>query len=186
MAGTFDALRPNDLIFNYVVSNWLLGEGPPAFDILSWNTDSTRLPATMHGFYLRSLYVKNLLAVVSSSWTGVGWSWAKSRSDAYVVGAINDHIVPWTASYQATRLLGGDVRYVLTSGGHIAGIVNPPRPKSWYEVRRRRGPRTPDWRSSADAACRHLVGGLDGVGGGTCRLYGRPAGDGLGRTPALG
>ena len=74
MAGTFDALRPNDLIFNYVVSNWLMGEAPPAFDILSWNADSTRMPARMHGFYLRSLYVKNQLARGELELAGVSCS----------------------------------------------------------------------------------------------------------------
>ena len=149
MAGTFDALRPNELIFNYVVSNWLLGKDPPAFDILSWNTDSTRLPARTHGFYLRSLYVKNLLARGELELDGRLLKLGEVTGDSYVVGAINDHIVPWTASYEATRLLGGEVRYVLTSGGHIAGIVNPPRPKSWYEVAEENAAKAADWRSSA-------------------------------------
>ena len=150
MAGTFDALRPNDLIFNYMVSNWLMGEGPPAFDILSWNADSTRMPAKMHGFYLRSLYVKNQLAQGELELAGRQLQLNDVTSDAYVVGAINDHIVPWTASYEATHLLGGEVRYVLTSGGHIAGIVNPPRPKSWYEVAERNPSDAAEWRTEAE------------------------------------
>jgi polyhydroxyalkanoate synthase len=133
MAATFDVLRPNDLIFNYVVSNWLLGQDPPAFDILAWNSDNTRMPAAMHAFYLRSLYLRNELARGALEVKGQRLSLADVKSDTYVVGAINDHIVPWPASYKTTRLLGGDVRYVLSSGGHIAGIVNPPGPKAWYE-----------------------------------------------------
>src|SRR2546429_674999 len=134
MATTFDALRPNDLIFNYVVSNWLLGQNPPAFDILAWNSANTRMPATMHAFYLRSLYLRNELARGVMEIKGQRLSLADAGNDVYVVGAINDHIVPWPASYKTTGLMGGDVRYVLSSGGHIAGIVNPPGPKAWYEA----------------------------------------------------
>ena len=134
MAGTFDLLRANDLIFSYVVSGWLMGQPPPAFDLLAWNADSTRMPAAMHSFYLRCLYLKNELAKGEMVLAGQRLALPEVKNDTYVVGAINDHIVPWPASYQATRLLGGDVRYVLSSGGHIAGIVNPPGPKAWYEV----------------------------------------------------
>jgi len=134
MAVTFDVIRANDLIFNYVVSGWLMGQHPPAFDILAWNADSTRMPAAMHSFYLRCLYIGNELARGEMELAGRQLSLADVKSDAYVVGAVNDHIVPWRASYQATRLLGGDVRYVLSSGGHIAGIVNPPGPKAWHET----------------------------------------------------
>ena len=134
MATTFDVIRANDLIFSYVVSGWLMGQDPPAFDILAWNADSTRMPAAMHSFYLRCLYSGNELARGELKLAGQQLSLADVKSDAYVVGAVNDHIVPWHASYQATRLLGGDVRYVLSSGGHIAGIVNPPGPKAWHET----------------------------------------------------
>jgi len=134
MAVTFDMLRANDLIFNYVVSNWLMGEEPPAFDILAWNGDSTRMPAAMHSFYLRSLYMRNELARGEMEVAGQRLSLPDVKSDTYVVGAINDHIVPWHSSFKTTKLMGGKVRYVLSSGGHIAGIVNPPGPKAWYEV----------------------------------------------------
>jgi polyhydroxyalkanoate synthase subunit PhaC len=149
MATTFDLLRANDLIFNYVVSNWLMGQDPPAFDILAWNGDSTRLPAAMHSFYLRSLYMNNELARGELELAGQRLSLADVKSDAYVVGAINDHIVVWPGSYQATRLLGGDVRYVLSSGGHIAGIVNPPSPKAWYETADSYPADPQQWRSGA-------------------------------------
>jgi poly[(R)-3-hydroxyalkanoate] polymerase subunit PhaC len=152
MAATFDVLRANDLIFNYVVSNWLMGQSPPAFDILAWNADSTRLPAAMHSFYLRSLYVHNRLARGDLELAGTVLSLADVKSDTYIVGAVNDHIVPWASSYKAARLLGGSVRYVLSSGGHIAGIVNPPGPKCWYEAG---GSYPEDAREWREAAQRH-------------------------------
>ncbi len=150
MAGTFDALRANDLIFNYVVSNWLMGKSPPAFDILAWNADSTRLPAAMHSFYLRTLYVHNQLAKGEMELSGQLLSLADVKNDTYLVGAVNDHIVPWPSSYKATGMLGGNVRYVLSSGGHIAGIVNPPGPKAWYEVAQRHPGDAARWREAAE------------------------------------
>ena len=150
MAGTFDALRANDLIFNYVVSNWLMGRSPPAFDILAWNADSTRLPAAMHSFYLRMLYVHNQLAKGEMELSGQLLSLADVKNDTYIVGAVNDHIVPWPSSYKATGMLGGSVRYVLSSGGHIAGIVNPPGPKAWYEVAQRNPEDATRWREAAE------------------------------------
>ncbi len=93
----------------------------------------TRLPAAMHSFYLRSLYLRNELARGELTLAGQRLALPDIQNDTYVVGAVNDHIVPWEASYQTTGLLGGDVRYVLSSGGHIAGIVNPPGPKARYE-----------------------------------------------------
>jgi polyhydroxyalkanoate synthase subunit PhaC len=149
MAGTFDFLRANDLIFGYVVSGWLMGQDPPAFDLLAWNGDSTRLPAAMHSFYLRCLYVRNELARGEMELGGQHLSLSEVKNDAYVVGAVNDHIVPWHASYQATRLLGGDVRYVLSSGGHVAGIVNPPGPKAWYEAADSNPAEAAGWRAAA-------------------------------------
>jgi polyhydroxyalkanoate synthase subunit PhaC len=149
MAGTFDILRANDLIFSYVASNWLMGQDPPAFDILAWNADSTRLPAAMHSFYLRCLYLRNELAGGQLELAGQQLSLSDVKNDAYVVGAINDHIVPWHASYKATRLLGGSVRYVLSSGGHIAGIVNPPGPKAWHETAHQALNDAEEWRAAA-------------------------------------
>jgi polyhydroxyalkanoate synthase subunit PhaC len=150
MAATFDVLRANDLIFSYVVSNWLMGQSPPAFDILAWNADSTRLPAAMHSFYLRSLYEKNRFARGELELAGRVLSLADVKSDTYLVGAVNDHIVPWMSSYRATQLLGGSVRYVLSSGGHIAGIVNPPTPKAWYEAGERYPADAAVWREAAE------------------------------------
>lgn len=132
MATTFDLLRANDLIWNYVGANWLMGEDPPAFDILAWNSDSTRMPAAMHSFYLRSCYLKNELARGEMELAGMPLQLSDLTQDTYIVAAINDHITPWRGSYATTQLLKGDVRFVLSSSGHIAGIVNPPGPKGRY------------------------------------------------------
>ena len=132
MAGTFDVLRANDLIFNYVVSNWLLGQDPPAFDILAWNADSTRMPAAMHGFYLRKFYVENSSSAAIWRSRAVASPLADIKHNVYIVSAENDHIVPWRSAYATTQLVSGPARFVLSSGGHIAGIVNPPGPKNWY------------------------------------------------------
>jgi polyhydroxyalkanoate synthase subunit PhaC len=149
MSGTFDMLRANDLIFNYVVSNWLLGQDPPAFDILAWNSDSTRMPAAMHAFYLRNFYLENRLAQDQLTLGGKLIKLSDVKHPAYIVGAENDHIVPWKSAYASTRLLSGPVRYVLSSGGHIAGIVNPPGPKGWYVVGSDHPASADEWRQQA-------------------------------------
>jgi len=149
MAGTFDVLRANDLIFNYVVSNWLLGQSPPAFDILAWNADSTRMPAAMHSFYLRKFYVENSVVSGDLELAGRRITLGDIKHNVYVVSAENDHIVPWRSGYATTQLVAGPARFVLSSGGHIAGIVNPPGPKNWY-LTADDVPADPDeWRRSA-------------------------------------
>ena len=130
MARTFDAIRANDLIFQYVVNNWLLGEDPPAFDLLAWNNDSTRMPARMHSSYLRRCYLHNEFANDAFEVDGIALRPADVKQDSYVLSAIDDHIVPWTAAYRTATLLGGHNRFVLSTSGHIAGIVNPPSPKA--------------------------------------------------------
>jgi polyhydroxyalkanoate synthase subunit PhaC len=130
MARTFDLLRANELVFNYVATNWLMGETPPAFDLLAWNNDSTRMPARMHSFYLRQCYGRNALARDQMVLAGVPLKLTDLRADSYVVAAVDDHIVPWRASYKTTQIFKGDARFVLSSAGHIAGIVNPPGPKT--------------------------------------------------------
>ncbi len=134
MAGTFNVLRANDLIFNYVVSSWLLGQDPPKFDILAWNADSTRMPAAMHGFYLRNFYLENKLAAGTLEIAGTVLDLSTIKTPAYIVSAVNDHIVPWESAYKTTGLLSGPIRFVLGSGGHIAGIVSPPGPNAWHLV----------------------------------------------------
>ncbi|MGH2995735.1 MAG: PHA/PHB synthase family protein [Gaiellaceae bacterium] len=129
IAGTFNLLRANDLVWRYVSAGWLMGEDPPAFDILQWNADSTRMPARMHSEYLRWMYVENRLAEGTLKIGGRTVSLANATSDLYVLSAREDHITPWRGCYRTTQLAGGPVRFVLTSSGHIAGIVNPPGPK---------------------------------------------------------
>jgi polyhydroxyalkanoate synthase subunit PhaC len=133
MAHTFDALRANDLVFSYVVNNWLLGNKPPAFDLLVWNKDSTRMPAKMHSQYLRSCYLHNEFARGEFEVDGEKLEPAKVDIDTYVLSAVDDHIVPWVAGYKTAQLFGGHNRFVLSTSGHIAGIVNPPgpKPKHW-------------------------------------------------------
>ena len=178
MAGTFDILRANDLIFNYVVSNWLMGQDPPSFDILAWNSDSTRMPAAMHAFYLRNFYVRNKLAAGTLEIAGRTIDLSAIKSPTYVVSAINDHIVPWESAYKTTALVSGPVRFVLSSGGHIAGIVNPPSPKAWFlahdeEITRARV----GGGVAGDRAAQvgHLVGGLGALGRRDRRRHDRPA-----------
>ena len=130
MAHTFDLLRARDLVFKYVASNWLMGEDPPAFDMLAWNSDSTRMPAKMHAYYLRRCWIDNALAKDEMECNGVRLMTSEISNDTYIVAAIDDHIVPWRSSYRTTQLFKGDCRFVLSSSGHIAGIVNPPNPKS--------------------------------------------------------
>ena len=134
MQRSFNLLRTNDLIWNYVVSSWLMGEEPPTFDLLSWNNDSTRMPAEMHTFYLRSCYVENELARGVMELAGQRLDLAKVDQDLYFLSAEQDHIAPWRSSYAGARLPSGDVRFVLSNSGHIAGIVNPPSPKSIHRV----------------------------------------------------
>ncbi|NMO04671.1 alpha/beta fold hydrolase [Gordonia sp. TBRC 11910] len=172
MALAFDLLRPRDLIFRYIPDRWLMGETSAPFDILAWNGDATRMPAAMHNGYLRDLYHQNQLARGVLEIHGTRLDPKAITSDTYIVGAINDHIVPWQASYSSAGLLGGDVRYVLSSGGHIAGVVNPPSPKAWFETSeyvpgdpqgwRSSATRTPaswweDWTSWADARAGEFV-----------------------------
>jgi len=126
MAYTFSLLRANDLVFNYVAKNWLMGEEPPAFDILAWNGDSTRLPAKMYTSYLRGLYQENRLARSELVSQGKKLILSRIKQDVYILAAIEDHIAPWRSSYKSTQLFSGRVKFVLSSSGHIAGIVNPP------------------------------------------------------------
>jgi polyhydroxyalkanoate synthase len=153
MMGIFTFMRSNDLVWNYAVNNWLMGEDPQPFDILAWNGDSTRMPANMHSFYLRSCYLGNELAGGEMELAGTRLDLGDIRGDHYVVGAIEDHIAPWEGSYLTTQALpNADVRYVLSSAGHIAGIVNPPSPKAWYRIGEPNPPEPKDW---FEASARH-------------------------------
>jgi polyhydroxyalkanoate synthase len=134
MATTFNLLRGRDLVWNYVVNNWLLGEQPAPFDILSWNADSTRMPATMQTEYLRCLYLKNQLAKGELKLAGQRLKLSRISQDSYFISAERDHIALWQAVYAGARLMGGTVRFMLSNSGHIAGVVNPPNPKSKHWV----------------------------------------------------
>ncbi|MGH3996372.1 MAG: PHA/PHB synthase family protein, partial [Pseudonocardiaceae bacterium] len=134
MATTFNLLRARDLVWNYVVNDWLLGQDPAPFDILSWNSDSTRMPAAMQTEYLRSLYLENRLAKGQLELAGEQLDLSRVNQDSYFVSAERDHIAPWAAVYQSARLPGGTVRFMLSNSGHIAGVVNPPNPKSRHWV----------------------------------------------------
>ena len=150
MAHTFDALRANDLVFAYVANNWLLGKQPPAFDLLVWNKDSTRMPAKMHSEYLRSCYLNNEFAQGEFMVDGQKVDPGKVEVDTYVLSAVDDHIVPWTSGYKTTQLLGGRNRFVLSTSGHIAGIVNPPSPKAKHWVNEDNLPADPlEWKEGA-------------------------------------
>lgn len=149
MMGMFDVLRSRDLIWNYVVSGWLLGERPPAFDILAWNADGTRMPADMHSFYLRCCYVENQLAAGTMTLAGTPLDLRQVKADAYVLSAKEDHIAPWRSTYATVGLLGGTSRFVLSSSGHVAGIVNPPGGKRSYWTNDALPDRPDDWLAGA-------------------------------------
>ncbi len=127
MASTFNLLRANDLIWSFVVNNYLMGKDPFPFDLLYWNSDSTRMPYRMHSFYLRNMYMKNLLREPGGiELDGVPIDLAKIEVPAYFISTIEDHIAPWKSTYLGAARLSGPVRFVLGGSGHIAGIVNPP------------------------------------------------------------
>ncbi len=134
MEGTFNWMRANDLIWSYVVSNWYMGKKPPAFDILAWNADSTRMPAAMHSQYLRSCYLHNLLIVPKAFvLAGVPIDLGTIETPMYVLGAEADHIAPWRTTYMTSQYVRGPVKYTRTNSGHVAGICNPPgNPKACY------------------------------------------------------
>lgn len=126
MARTFNLLRPNDLYFNYFGSAWMMGEEPPGFDLLAWNDDGTRVGARLLDEYLRGCYLDNALARDEMVIRGKRLRLEAVKQDTFIVGAVEDHITPWRSAFRTTSLLGGKVQFVLSSSGHIAGVVNPP------------------------------------------------------------
>jgi poly[(R)-3-hydroxyalkanoate] polymerase subunit PhaC len=126
LAEVFAWLRPDDLIWNYWVNNYLQGKTPPAFDILSWNADVTRLPAGLHHDFIRLGLANALVTPGAASMLGSPVDLGKVDVDAYVIAGISDHLCPWESCYQTTQLLGGPVKFVLSTSGHIAAMVNPP------------------------------------------------------------
>lgn len=127
MAGTFNMLRANDLIWSFVVNNYLMGKDPFPFDLLYWNSDSTRMPAAMHSYYLRNMYLANLLKEPGGlTLGGVKIDISKVKTPCYFISTVEDHIAPWKSTYMGARLPSGPTKFVLGGSGHIAGIVNPP------------------------------------------------------------
>jgi polyhydroxyalkanoate synthase len=126
LALVFSALRANDLVWSYVVNNYLKGKSPEAFDLLYWNADSTNLPGPMYCWYVRNTYLENRLREPGKTMVlGVPVDLGKIVVPSYVLATREDHIVPWTTAYRTTRLLGSEMRFVLGASGHIAGVVNP-------------------------------------------------------------
>ena len=151
MASTFNLLRANDLVWSFVINNYLMGKDPFPFDLLYWNSDATRMPARMHSYYLRNMYLKNLLGVPGGiTLEGVPIDLSKVTVPSYFISTAEDHIAPWKTTYLGSRYLGGDVRFVLGGSGHIAGIVNPPAAKKYHYWTNDAHPDSPDdWFATA-------------------------------------
>lgn len=127
MATAFNMLRANELIWSFVVNNYLLGKESLPFDLLYWNSDSTRMPYKMHSYYLRNMYLRNLLKEPGGlTLLGTPIDLSNIRTPSYFISTIDDHIAPWKGTYLGAKLFSGPVRFVLGGSGHIAGIVNPP------------------------------------------------------------
>jgi polyhydroxyalkanoate synthase subunit PhaC len=151
MSSAFTWMRPDDLVFNYFVNNYLMGRKPAPFDILAWNADPTNLPGALHIQFL-DIFADNLL-VKSGAMEVLGTPVQLDRIDIpmFVTAAIADHLTAWTNCYQTTQLLGGDSTFVLSHSGHIASLVNPPgNPKAHYWAGGVPGPDPHDWLDKAE------------------------------------
>lgn len=151
MATTFNMLRANDLIWSFVVNNYLLGKDPFPFDLLYWNSDATRMPAAMHSFYLRNMYQRNLLVQPCAlQLKGVEIDLRKIKTPTFMLSTREDHITPWKSTYAATQLYGGPVKFVLAASGHIAGVVNPPSANKYSHFLNAKLPKDPEqWLAGA-------------------------------------
>jgi polyhydroxyalkanoate synthase len=150
LSNVFAWMRPNDLIWNYWVNNYLQGKDPPAFDILGWSVDATNLPARLHGQFL-DIFERNVLVEPGAlEILGKPVDLGAIKLDKLVTGAISDHLTPWAACYRTTQLLGGKSIFVLSNSGHIASLVNPPgNPKSSYYLGPEPGPDPQKWLEGA-------------------------------------
>lgn len=151
LAATFSALRANDLIWPYVVANYLKGEQPPAFDLLYWNADSTNLPGPFATWYLRHLYLENSLREPGKlEMCGVPVDLRRLDMPTFLLATREDHIVPWQTAYQSRQLLGGPTTFVLGASGHVAGVVNPPaKNKRSHWISASTSANAADWLASA-------------------------------------
>ena len=145
MNQTFNMLRANDLIWSFVINNYLLGKEPFPFDLLYWNSDSTRMPAAMHSFYLRKMYQENkLLEPGGITLKGVPIDLGKIDHPTFALATKEDHIAPWKSGYALTRAISGPVRFTLAASGHIAGVVNPPAANKYNYWLNSKNPTDPD------------------------------------------
>jgi polyhydroxyalkanoate synthase len=153
MATTFNMLRANDLIWSFVVNNYLMGKDPFPFDLLFWNADATRMPAAMHSYYLRNMYQKNLLVQPGGiTIDNVPIDLTKIKTPVYLQAGKEDHIAPAKSVYKATQLFSGPVRFMLAGSGHIAGVVNPPKAKKyqhWLNETKKNPATLDEWRAGA-------------------------------------
>ena len=145
MAVTFNMLRANDLIWSFVVNNYLLGKDPFPFDLLYWNSDSTRMPAAMHSFYLRNMYQKNKLVKPNAlTICGEKIDLRTITTPTYMLSTREDHIAPWKSTYASTQIYKSKIRFVLAASGHIAGVINPPDKKKYCYWVNEKLPKSPD------------------------------------------
>lgn len=145
MHTTFNYLRPNDLIWSFVINNYLLGKEPFPFDLLYWNADSTCLPQAMHSYYLRNMYLNNLLIKPNAlTMNGVKLDLRTIKTPTFFLSTIEDHIAPWKSTYTATQIYSGPKEFVLSGSGHIAGVINPPAAEKYYFLTNPELPKNPD------------------------------------------
>ncbi|MGD0190074.1 MAG: class I poly(R)-hydroxyalkanoic acid synthase [Rhizomicrobium sp.] len=150
MATTFNMLRANDLIWSFVVNNYLLGRDPVPFDLLYWNSDTTRMPEATHLFYLRQFYKNNALARGNMNFDGVKLDLSKVKVPTYLQSAREDHIAPFRSVYKTTQLFKGPIRFILAGSGHIAGVINPPSAKKYqYWTNDTLPPTIEEWQAGA-------------------------------------
>ncbi len=150
MAKMFAWMRPNDLIWNYWVNNYLLGNAPPAFDVLYWNADTTRLPAGLHGDFLDLIYTNPFMKKNKMEIMGVPIDMSKVKHDTYVIAGTTDHITPWKAVYQTGKIFGDDVTFILSNSGHLQSLLNPPgNPKAWYAKGKNKARDADKWTETA-------------------------------------
>jgi polyhydroxyalkanoate synthase len=150
LGNVFSWMRPDDLVFNYWVSNYLMGDPPPVFDILAWNADSTNLPARLHGEFLDIFKHNTLCQPGRVEVLGNGVDLSRITVPTFVTGAITDHLTPWKGCYRTTELVGGPSTFVLSNAGHIASLVNPPgNPKATYYINGETGAGPDAWFKSA-------------------------------------